>query len=200
MKNDTPKQVLLDEIQMEIIDKNVCPELAKSATQLVLGEGNLDADVVFIGEAPGKKEDELGRPFVGASGILLDVMLQSIHLNRKLVYITNIVKYRPPDNRDPSPKEKKEFLPYLERQLDVIKPQLIVTLGRHSTNVFLPNMQISQIHGQPQHIEFGECVVGSEANKEIVILPLYHPAAALYNGSMRQILMDDFKQILKYIN
>ena len=130
------KQQLLDEIRLDILANNVCSELALSATQLVFGEGSPDADIVFIGEAPGKKEDEMGVPFVGASGQFLNDMLQSIHLNRNQIYITNIVKYRPPGNRDPLPQEKEAFLPYLERQLDVIQPLLVVTLGRHSTNVF----------------------------------------------------------------
>jgi uracil-DNA glycosylase len=107
------------------------------------------------------------------------------------VYITNIVKYRPPENRDPTPEEKKEFLPYLLRQIDVIKPKLVVTLGRHSGMIFFPELQISRDHGQAKKISL------KLENKEtkLVVLPLYHPAAALYNGSQRQILMNDFLQI-----
>jgi uracil-DNA glycosylase family 4 len=179
------KQSQLDKIKADILNDNVCPELAKTATQLVFGSGNQNADIVFIGEAPGKKEDEQGEPFVGSSGQFLNDMLQSIHLNRNQIYITNIVKYRPPNNRDPLPEEKNEFLPYLERQLNVINPLLIVTLGRHSTNVFLPGLSISQIHGQPKRKD-GR-----------VYLPLYHPAAALYNGSLRKTLELDFKNINK---
>lgn len=179
------KQKQLDEIKADIIKNNVCPELAKNAINLVFGSGNPDAEIVFIGEAPGKKEDELGQPFVGASGQFLSDMLQSIHLNRNQIYITNIVKYRPPHNRDPLPSEKEEFLPYLERQLNVIKPKLIVTLGRHSTSVFLPELQISQVHGQPKRKD-GR-----------VFLPMYHPAAALYNGGLRKTLENDFKNINK---
>jgi len=179
------KQQNLDLIKADIIKNNVCPELAKNAINLVFGSGNPDAEIVFIGEAPGKKEDELGQPFVGASGQFLSDMLQSIHLNRNQIYITNIVKYRPPHNRDPLPSEKEEFLPYLERQLNVIKPKLIVTLGRHSTSVFLPELQISQVHGQPKRKD-GR-----------VFLPMYHPAAALYNGGLRKTLENDFKNINK---
>lgn len=206
------QQEQLDEIRADIVKNNVCPELADSATQLVFGDGSPDADIVLVGEAPGKKEDEMGVPFVGASGQFLNDMLQSVHLNRNQIYITNIVKYRPPNNRDPLPAEKEEFLPYLERQLDVIQPLLVVTLGRHSTNVFLPGLQISQIHGQPKRIKVnwcyqpvgGECTASddrvlSSAQKQagmaLVILPLYHPAAALYNGSMRQTLLNDFSRI-----
>lgn len=176
-------QAELDQIKLDILANNVCPELAAGATQLVFGDGNPGADIVFIGEAPGKKEDEMGIPFVGASGQFLNDMLESIHLNRNQIYITNIVKYRPPSNRDPLPLEKEAFLPYLERQLDVIQPLLVVTLGRHSTNVFLPDLQISKIHGEPKRKE-GR-----------VYLPLYHPAAALYNGGMRQTLLEDFSRI-----
>lgn len=177
----------LRSIEAGIIADNVCSELASQATQLVFGDGSHDAEVIFIGEAPGKKEDEQGRPFVGASGKLLDEMLQSIKLNRSDIYITNIVKYRPPDNRDPSSEEKKAFWPYLVRQLDVIQPRLVVTLGRHSMEYFLPNQKISNIHGQLKKAQLGD--------RKQAIMPLYHPAAALYNGGMRQTLMDDFAQI-----
>lgn len=174
------KQQLLDQIKADIIEQNVCPNLAKTATQLVFGEGNPDADIVFIGEAPGKNEDEQGEPFVGAAGRFLNEMLASIHLKREQVYITNIVKYRPPNNRDPLPEEKTAFLPYLHRQLDVIAPLLVVTLGRHSMDSLIPGQLISQVHGQPKRY------------RGRVYLPLFHPAAALYNGGMRQTLIDDF--------
>ena len=184
-------QVIAD----EIVKDKVCPELAEGAAQLVFGDGSPDADIVFIGEAPGKNEDEQGLPFVGAAGKFLGEMLQSVGLKRSDVYITNIVKYRPPNNRDPEPEEKRAFWPYLVRQLDVIKPKLVVTLGRHSMEYFLPNQKISVVHGEPKRIQFGE--------RKQVILPLYHPAAALYNGGQRQMLLDDFAKIptlLKQIN
>jgi uracil-DNA glycosylase family 4 len=257
------KSELLDQIRADIVKNNVCPDLAKTAKNLVMGDGNPDADIVFIGEAPGKNEDEQGLPFVGASGKFLSEMLESIGLQRKDIYITNIVKYRPPNNRDPLPEEKKEFLPYLQRQLEVIAPKVVVTLGRHSTNCFLPYvpscasciaggppeqclalarsehrkdgvavatsaakhkntqsqvrsggssgmpggracdipLQISKSHGEPKRIK-----LQFKENKdvlEVVILPLYHPAAALYNGGMRQTLLDDFSAIpaiIKKIN
>lgn len=185
------KQALLDQIRADIITDNVCPHLAKEATQLVFGDGNPDSDIVFIGEAPGRQEDEQGLPFVGASGKFLAQMLGSIHLSRQQVYITNIVKYRPPGNRDPEPDEKKVFLPYLIRQIDVIQPKLIVTLGRHSGMQFLPDLHISTDHGNPKMIS----LMLEKGTIKTVILPLYHPAAALYNGSQRQILMDDFQLI-----
>jgi DNA polymerase len=179
----TTKQQKLDQIQADILTKNVCPDLAKTATQLVFGDGNPSAEIVFIGEAPGKNEDLQGIPFVGAAGKFLNEMLETISLERKDVYITNIVKYRPPDNRDPLPEEKAEFMPYLVDQLKAIEPVLVVTLGRHSLNCFLPDLAISQVHGQPKRF------------KGLVYLPLFHPAAALYNGAMRQTLIEDFAKI-----
>ena len=167
----------------DITTNDVCPDLAKTAKNLVFGDGNPDADIVFIGEAPGKQEDEQGLPFVGASGKFLAEMLASINLRREQVYITNIIKYRPPSNRYPLPEEKVAFLPYLERQLDVINPLIIVTLGRHSMNCFLPSLQISQVHGEPKR------------KNGRIYLPLFHPAAALYNGGLRETLLDDFSKI-----
>lgn len=183
-------QEKLDKIKQMILDNKVTPELAASATQLVFGDGNPEAELVFIGEAPGKNEDLQGVPFVGAAGKFLDEMLGLIGLARKDIYITNIVKYRPPNNRDPLPEEKAAFLPYLKAQLEVIQPKLVVTLGRHSLNCFLPALQIGKVHGQPKRFQ-GQ-----------VYLPLFHPAAALYNGGMRQTLIDDFSlipEILKKI-
>ncbi len=182
------KQKKLDQIKADILKKNVCPDLAETAKQLVFGDGNPNAEIVFIGEAPGKNEDEQGKPFVGAAGKFLNEMLALIGLERQDIYITNIVKYRPPNNRDPLPDEKAEFLPYLEAQLEVIQPKIVVTLGRHSMNCFLPGLSISQVHGQPKRF------------KGQVYLPLFHPAAALYNGAMRQTLIDDFLKIPIIIN
>ncbi len=186
------KKLQLDDIKAKIVADNVCPELAKTATNLVFGDGNPGAEIVFIGEAPGKNEDLQGLPFVGAAGRFLDEMLESISLRRKDVYISNIVKYRPPNNRDPLPEEKQAFLPYLQAQLEVIQPKIVVTLGRHSTNCFLPDLQISKIHGQPKRIRIQ---FGKQEPVGLVILPLFHPAAALYNGAMRQTLIDDFARI-----
>jgi uracil-DNA glycosylase family 4 len=191
------KQRKLDAIRQDILDNNVTPELAKTANQLVFGTGNPDAEIVFVGEAPGKNEDLKGEPFVGAAGKFLDEMLASVSLNRDDIYITNIVKYRPPNNRDPLPEEKKAFLPYLQAQLEVIQPKVLVTLGRHSTNSFLPDLQISKEHGNPKKVKlaFHDNRTDPTQVLEIVILPLFHPAAALYNGGLRQTLLDDFLQI-----
>jgi uracil-DNA glycosylase family 4 len=185
------KQQELDKLKQAILDNNICPELAAGATNLVIGDGNLNAEIVFIGEAPGKNEDEQGLPFVGAAGKFLNEMLGEAGMQRSDVYITNIVKYRPPNNRDPFPDEKKAFWPYLLKQLQIIRPKVVITLGRHSMEYFLPDMKISQIHGQPKRIQFGD--------DKLVVIPLYHPAAALYNGSMRQTLIDDFVMVPKII-
>jgi DNA polymerase len=181
------KQQQLDDLQADILEKNICPELAEQATQLVMGDGNLDADIVFIGEAPGKKEDESGLPFVGASGKFLNEMLSQAGLERSDVYITNVVKYRPPKNRDPKPAEKQAFMPYLLKQLEIIHPKVVITLGRHSMEYFLPGAKIGEIHGQPHQVQID--------GDEFMIIPLYHPAAALYNGSLRATLIEDFMRV-----
>ena len=188
------KQEKLDGIAEQIVADKVCPDLAEQATQLVFGDGNPDSEVVFIGEAPGKNEDIQGKPFVGAAGKFLNEMLEMIGLKREDIYITNIVKYRPPNNRDPLPEEKKAFLAYLQSQLEVIAPKVVVTLGRHSTNCFLPDLQISQAHGHPVRAKL-QLKHDSKDILDVVILPLFHPAAALYNGGMRQTLIDDFATI-----
>lgn len=177
------KQKQLDDLAEQIVSDKVCPDLAGQATQLVFGAGNPSAEIVFIGEAPGKNEDLQGEPFVGAAGKFLNEMLEMIGLKRAAIYITNIVKYRPPNNRDPLPAEKAEFMPFLDRQIEIINPKLIVTLGRHSMDVLLPGLTISQVHGQPKRY------------RNRVFLPLFHPAAALYNGGLRQTLIDDFAKI-----
>lgn len=178
MNND--KQQRLDQITADMLEHNVCADLAKTATNIVPGEGNPDADIVFIGEAPGRNEDLTGKPFIGAAGKVLSQLLEEIGLKRDDVFITSIVKFRPPNNRDPKPSEKEESWPYLLRQLRVIEPKMVVTLGRHSMGYFAPNQSIAQVHGKL--IEGGEWPV----------LPVYHPAAALYNRSTMAVLQDDF--------
>lgn len=184
------KQTLLDDLAKQIKTEGICPELALQATQLVMGDGNPDADIVFIGEAPGKKEDEQGLPFVGAAGKFLNEMLAAADMNRSDVYITNIVKYRPPNNRDPSPEEKKAFWPYLLKQIEIINPKVIIALGRHSGAYFIPDLHISKDHGHPRKVTYHD--------SEFLVIPLYHPAAALYNGSMRSVLIDDFLNAAAY--
>jgi DNA polymerase len=191
------KESRLQDLKEDILKQAICPELAAQATQLVMGDGNPDADIVFIGEAPGKNEDIQGEPFVGAAGKFLNEMLAAAGMDRSDVYITNIVKYRPPNNRDPLPEEKSAFLPYLLRQLEIINPKAVITLGRHSMEYFLPNAKISQIHG---HAVRKEIVYHDKSKHEWLIVPLYHPAAALYNGGMRQTLIDDFLKVPKMLN
>ncbi len=170
---------------------NTC-ELKYTATRPVYGDGNPKANVVFIGEAPGKHEDLHGVPFVGAAGKFLNEMLGSIGMKREDVYITNIVKYRPPNNRDPEPQEKEACKDWLHEELAFIKPKLIIFLGRHSMTHFFPELKISSAHGKL----IIEHIAGISTN---YFLPLYHPAAALYNGGLRAQLLSDFKKIPKVL-
>lgn len=167
-------------------------ELKKTATQAVPGYGSASAEIVFIGEAPGKSEDKEGKPFVGAAGKFLNEMLGAIELAREDIYITNIVKYRPPNNRDPLPEEKAVCREWLLGELKIISPKLIVFLGRHAMNNFFPDLQISDAHGKLLIKEW-------KGVSTKYFFPLYHPAAALYNGSMREVLMDDFRKIPKVL-
>jgi len=190
------KQAKLDDISRSIIERKVDIDIAKTCLNPVPGEGDADAKLMFIGEAPGAQEDKLGRPFVGASGKFLAEMLEDIGMAREEVYITNIVKFRPPNNRDPRKEEIEACLPYLIEQIKVIQPKLVIFLGRHSMNVFFPELKIGQAHGQAvkKTVKFG-----SDQKLEQVFLPLYHPAAALYNGSMRKVLQEDFNKIPKIL-
>lgn len=181
------RQELLDAIAGRISRDPAADELRDQATQLVMGHGNIEAEVVLIGEAPGKQEDEQGRPFIGASGKLLDALLLEAGLTRQDLYITNIVKYRPPNNRDPRPSEKAAFLPYLLEELAIIQPKVIVTLGRHSLEYFLPDAKMSDVHGRSLEVTLG--------GQTVTLLPLYHPAAALFNGGLRSTLFSDILQL-----
>jgi len=175
-----------DAVRAEILehkDAHCGFDICASCTNMVPGEGNSQADLMLIGEAPGKNEDEQGRPFVGAAGKMLDQLLDSIELSRESVFITNVLKCRPPGNRDPLPAEAEHHWPWLEQQIDAIQPSVIVLLGRHALKRFLPTSQISDVHGQSQTIS------GQR------YLPVYHPAAALYNGSLRDVLFKDFAVI-----
>lgn len=162
-------------------------ELAK-ASNPVPGDGNPNAEIMFIGEAPGQKEDEQGKPFVGQAGKLLAELLESIGLKREDIYITNVVKFRPPENRDPTPEEKEACLPFLKLEISLIKPKVIVPLGRHALGTFLPKVNITDAHGKAFKI-----------NGEIGIFPLYHPAAALHNPNLRDTLFDDMKKLNEYL-
>lgn len=162
-----------------------CPlcDLSRTRTNAVPGHGNYDADIMFIGEAPGFHEDRNGEPFVGAAGKFLDEMLESINLDRSSVYITNVVKCRPPGNRDPLPDEIAACSGYIDRQIELVNPKVVVTLGRFSMSRWFPKERISRIHGRPQR-------VGT-----IMVVPMYHPAAALHQGSLRATIEADMKKL-----
>ena len=162
-------------------------ELHRTRTKAVPGEGPADARVMLIGEAPGWNEDQQGRPFVGAAGKFLEELLASAGMKRDEVFITNVVKSRPPGNRDPLPDEIAACAPYLERQIEVIDPEVIVTLGRFSMARWFPGERISRIHGQPKR-------VGRR-----LIVPMYHPAAALHQQSLRATIEEDFARLPKIL-
>ncbi len=185
------KELKLNNLHHKWMKECAC-ELKNIATQAVPGHGSADADIVFIGEAPGKQEDKEGRPFVGAAGKFLNEMLATIKLNREDIYITNIVKYRPPNNRDPLPEEKVACRAWLLEELRIISPSLIIFLGRHAMNNFFPDLKIGNAHGKLLVKPFKGMSIK-------YFFPLYHPAAALYNGSMRETLMADFKKIPKVL-
>jgi len=176
----------IDEIA-EIISNCQRCELYKAKTKDVPGAGNTKSEIMFVGEAPGKDEDLKGEPFVGRAGKFLTEMIESIGLKRSDVFIANTVKHRPPVNRDPFPEEKNACLPYLMRQIEIIKPKIIILLGRHAMETFLPALKISKEHGKVKRKD-GQ-----------VYLPFYHPAAALYNGGLRETLIIDFKKIPKVL-
>ena len=164
----------------------------------VIGEGSHDARIIFVGEAPGLTEAKTGRPFCGAAGKFLTVLVESIGLKREDVYITNIVKDRPPENRDPTPEEIELYAPFLDKQIEIIQPKVIATLGRHSMGYVMKHFDldlelepISKIHGQ----EFK----ANASYGSISIVTLYHPAAALYNGGMRDTLKKDFEVLKKFV-
>jgi len=164
----------------------------------VVGQGNHYASIVFIGEAPGKNEALTGRPFCGAAGKILDNLLESVGIKREDVYITNIVKDRPPENRDPLPEEIEFYAPFLDQQIHIIQPKVIATLGRFSMEYIMKKFglvselkSISQIHG---HI----FKTNSLSGNSITIIPLYHPAAAIYNQHLKTVLVEDFKSLINY--
>ena len=178
------RRAALDAIADEIRDCTRC-RLHEGRTRSVPGEGSAETEVVLVGEGPGSNEDRQGRPFVGAAGSFLTELLGSVGWRRDDVFITNIVKCRPPGNRDPEPDEVAACIPYLRRQLDAIDPALVVTLGRHSLGSFLPGARIGQVHGTTRP---GSTELGPEAG---LVFAMYHPAAALHQGSLRQTLLDD---------
>ena len=176
----------LSAIHTEIYHCTKCP-LHQGRTRTVPGAGNPDAEILFIGEAPGYHEDQQGLPFVGKSGQYLEELLATINLTRNDVFIANVVKCRPPDNRDPLEEEIATCNPYLRAQIEVLDPLLIVTLGRYSMNMFFPNEKVSQIHGQAKY------------GTRRAYYPLFHPAYALRNQSVKVEMVEDFARIPRLI-
>ncbi len=172
----------LERLAAEIAQCTRCL-LHRGRTHAVPGEGPLEAEIMFIGEAPGFHEDQQGRPFVGAAGKFLDELLETIGLKRDEVFIANVIKCRPPGNRDPLPEEIEACKPFLDRQIEIIRPRLIVTLGRFSMARAFPKGRISHLHGQPRKL------------KGVVYYPMYHPAAALHQPSLRRTLEEDIQRI-----
>lgn len=184
MDLDAERKRELEEVRKQVLVCPKCP-LSKFRTVAVPGEGDFNAKVMFIGEAPGANEDKEGIPFCGAAGKFLDEMLALINLKRSDVFITNTVKCRPPENRDPEDLEKEACRPYLDRQFEIINPKLVIPMGRHAVSTFLPGAGgITALHGRVLKRPNGK-----------IYYPLYHPAAALHNGSLRSTLMEDFKKI-----
>jgi uracil-DNA glycosylase len=173
---------VLTDLYTEIANCRKC-ELYKHATRAVPGSGPENAEIMFIGEGPGYHEDQEGKPFVGAAGKFLDELLASVSLHRDQVYIANVVKHRPPNNREPLPSEIAACGPWLERQIEIIKPRIIVTLGRHSMARFFPDKSISRIHGT------------AEKRDGVLYYAMYHPAAALHQQNLRQQIEQDMAKI-----
>jgi len=181
------KQKQLDKLREKML-KDMSLPLRSGATNLVFGEGNPDTQVLFIGEGPGYWEDQKARPFVGNAGALLNRLLLSINLPREDVYITNVVHFRPPENRDPETSEIKAFQPYLDGIIKIIEPKIICTLGRFSMAKFLPGVTISNVHGKPRKVTWG--------NRQLWVVPMYHPAAALRSTEIKTRIFNDFKKII----
>ncbi len=199
MNNLKNRERKLKQIEKEVIALNsspLCCERILSGSKPVIGEGSVMSEIMFIGEAPGKKEALTGRPFCGSAGRVLDELLSYINISRDDVYITNIVKDRPENNRDPSPEEIVMYAPFLDRQIEIIQPRIIVTLGRFSMDYILKRFcneisipSIGEAHGRKYitKLSYGE----------VVIVPLYHPAASIYNQKLKKTLLRDIKILKK---
>lgn len=178
------KKKHLTSLKKKMIQDESLP-LRKTASNLVFGEGDPCGEIMFIGEGPGYWEDQKARPFVGNAGAFLNHLLQSIKLPRDKVFITNIIHYRPPNNRDPLPDEIEAFRPYLDKMIGIIRPKMIVTLGRYSMAKFIPGVIISTVHGKPQAVDW--------KGEKIIIVPMYHPAAGLRSTEIKRKTIDDFR-------
>ena len=184
------KYILLHELK-DGMEKDDSLPLKKGATRLVFGTGNTEARILCIGEGPGYNEDLQGLPFVGQAGKLLDKLLPLAGLERKDVFITNIVHHRPPGNRDPEPNEIEAYGKYLDKIIEIIEPEVILTLGRFSMAKFLPNASISQVHGRKYEVNWN--------GKNIIVIPMYHPAASLRNGNILELEKKRFLSIERNI-
>jgi DNA polymerase len=201
MKQNSDRAAQLERIAQEVRNLSISPlyPLREEKGYLpVIGEGDLNASVMLVGEAPGEREAKSGRPFVGASGRFLDELLTSIGARRQDIYITNIVKDRPPENRDPSTEEIRLYAPFLLRQIEVLQPRLILTLGRFAMDFILElfnlperGKKIGELHGRP--------LAAQAAYGPVTIVPLYHPAVALYNQDRRDTLIEDFKVVKQFL-
>ncbi len=181
----------LHKLEKEMEKDDTLP-LRKGATKLVFGTGNTKAKILCIGEGPGFNEDRQGIPFVGQAGKLLDKLFPLAGLQRKDVFITNIVHHRPPENRDPEPDEIAAYGKYLDKIIEIINPEVIITLGRFSMAKFLPNVFISEVHGKKQNVFW--------KGRNIVVIPMYHPAAALRNGNVMESEKNDFYQLKEILS
>jgi len=196
-----PRSEALKQIKQEVLGLETSPlyaERVKNKVNPVVGEGDSYTDIMFVGEAPGENEAKTGRPFCGRSGKLLDEFLLSINIPRESVYITNIVKDRPPKNRDPLPEEIEIYAPFLDRQIEIIQPKVIATLGRFSMQYIMNRYglssklePISELHGQVFETEI--------AGQKVNVVPLYHPAVAIYNQHSKATLLEDFKVLKELI-
>jgi DNA polymerase len=180
------KQQKLDKLK-ERMEADKSLPLRSGATKLVFGEGSSDTDYVFIGEGPGYWEDQKGIPFVGNAGAFLNQLISIMGKEREEVYISNVVHYRPPQNRDPSTEEIEAFQPYLDEMIKIINPNIIVTLGRFSMAKFIPGVKISSVHGKPRLVSW--------KRKDLIVVPMYHPAAGLRNPSVKMSTINDFKNL-----
>lgn len=185
------KKKELAKLKKEMEEDKSLP-LRRGATQLVFGEGNPDADIYMLGEGPGYWENLKGRPFVGQAGKLLDRLIEGIGFKREDVYISNIVRFRPPNNRDPQPEEIAAFQPYVDREIEIVNPKVIVTLGRFSMSKFLPGEYISKVHGKPRQVIW--------RGKDVTVVPMYHPAAALRRADVMQQIREDFKNLKEILS
>ncbi len=194
-KTDELKKIR-DEV-MDLKDSPLYAERMKNKVFPVIGEGSHDADIMFVGEAPGRNEAKTGRPFCGAAGGILDELLSSVGIPRKDVYITNIVKDRPPFNRDPLPREIESYGPFLDRQIEIIRPKVIATLGRYSMDYIMRKLGL-EAELEPISRAHGKTYEAKASYGSVTIIPLYHPAVAIYNNSTKETLMEDFKVLKKY--